>query len=256
VEGASGHDPDPHWSIGVYHRRFVRALADDSSGVRKLGPADLVVLLRSAIRRELKGRVEAAVDVPVDVVHRLGIERQHWHRSSIVSMPINGERVRITTAAWVPPWLDRAADFPPEELLYEDAVRRMDESVPADPLVKELIGFDRYTSDAQREATRTVLTAPAGATVLINLPTGSGKTLCGIVPALRPLPHDPTRSGVTPFVVPTVALALDLERRLRDEDDPSYRAAYRRLFGDPEARACRFCRFTSVGGTPRTERRR
>jgi hypothetical protein len=101
----------------------------------------------------------------------------------------------------------------------------MDPTLPADPMVRRLLGFESYQSHAQRQTLRTVLAAPPGATVVVNLPTGSGKTLCGIVPALLPAPDGLV--GVTPFIVPTVALGLDLERRVRRPDDPEYRAAYR-----------------------------
>ena len=58
-------------------------------------------------------------------------------------------------------------------------------------------------------------TAPEGATVVVDLPTGSGKTVCGLLLALRPLTDAPDLIGVTPFVVPTVALAVPWLTELR-----------------------------------------
>jgi superfamily II DNA or RNA helicase len=220
-------DPAPGSRSGAYHRRLVGALVQDAAGRQRLGAADFVILLRAALQRELRNGVQAALDVGLDVVQRLGIEDHHWSRASLVALPIRADRVRIIARDWQPAWLPGVRDCPPEGILYDDTPRRTDDAVAADPLVTELVGFSTYNSDAQREAVRTVLTAPPGATVIVNLPTGSGKSLCGILPALRQLPTDPARSGVTPFVVPTVALSLDLERRLRHENDPSYRSAYR-----------------------------
>ena len=73
-------------------------------------------------------------------------------------------------------------------------------------------GFFRarnYRCAGQREAVRGVLTAPGGSTLVVNLPTGSGKSLCAYVPALT----DP--SGLSVVVVPTTALALDQEAQER-----------------------------------------
>ena len=49
---------------------------------------------------------------------------------------------------------------------------------------------------------------PAGDTLHVVLPTGTGKSLVGIAPGLL------ARTGVTVVVVPTIALALDQERQL------------------------------------------
>src|SRR2546425_10455306 len=86
-------DPAPGSISGAYHRRFVRALAQDSAGLQALGPADFVTLLRSAIRRELRSGVEVALDVSLDVVRRLRIEQPHWRRASLVALPIRTGRV-------------------------------------------------------------------------------------------------------------------------------------------------------------------
>jgi hypothetical protein len=109
-------------------------------------------------------------------------------------------------------------------------------------MVTRLLGFETYQSETQRQALRTVLAAPPGGTVVIDLPTGSGKTLCGLLPALLPGPDG--LPGVTPFIVPTVALALDLERRARRQDEPDYRAAYR----PEEGESARLVRLRSERG--------
>jgi len=89
------------------------------------------------------------------------------------------------------------------------ALRRNYDPVPGDPFLK-LVGLQKYRSAAQREAIRAVLTAPKNSTLVINLPTGSGKSLCAQLPALM----QSRTPGVSVVVVPTTALALDQERAL------------------------------------------
>ena len=80
---------------------------------------------------------------------------------------------------------------------------------PGDPFWRHTVGHDSYRSPAQRAAARTVALAPEGSTVVVSLPTGRGKTDVAWSRALlRP-------TGVTVVVVPTVVLALDMERRTR-----------------------------------------
>jgi superfamily II DNA/RNA helicase len=64
--------------------------------------------------------------------------------------------------------------------------------------------YQSYRSLGQRAAVRSVLEAPDGATLVVNLPTGAGKSLCGHLPVAL----DEGKRGLTVVVVPTVALAL------------------------------------------------
>jgi superfamily II DNA helicase RecQ len=87
--------------------------------------------------------------------------------------------------------------------------RREAHPVDADPVVTLRTGFQTYTGDGQRQAVRASFFLPAGGTIVVQLPTGAGKTLAFQLPALV---HG--RSGALVFVVtPTVALARDQEAR-------------------------------------------
>ncbi|MBO3752585.1 DEAD/DEAH box helicase [Streptosporangiaceae bacterium NEAU-GS5] len=92
--------------------------------------------------------------------------------------------------------------------------RRMFQSsaVPADPFWAATLGHDSYLSLGQRQAARTAILAPPGTTTLVCLPTGQGKTDVVLAPILA----NDDQPGVSVVVVPTVALALDMERRFRD----------------------------------------
>lgn len=211
------------------HRRLVRTLAQHRAGI-PLGASDFVGLVRAVVRQETLGFWGAPVlELPQALVRKLGVTSNDWASSSVTATEV-GTSFRVVARPWQPLWLDGADATAPDAALYEDRPRRVDPPVPADPVVTRLLGFESYQSEAQRQALRTVLAAPPGATVIIDLPTGSGKTLCGVLPALLPGPDG--LPGVTPFIVPTVALALDLERRARRQDEPECRAAYRPEEGD------------------------
>lgn len=81
-----------------------------------------------------------------------------------------------------------------------------------DPFLREATGYDAYVCPGQREALLSALCMPAGSTLIVNLPTGGGKSLVAQAPVLL----DGPEAGLTLFVVPTNALALDLERRTRE----------------------------------------
>ncbi len=85
-------------------------------------------------------------------------------------------------------------------------------AVPADPFWRDSLGYLTYRSVAQRQAARIVAMAPAGATITAVLPTSAGKTSVILARALR----DSRYGGISVIVVPTVVLALDLERRTRE----------------------------------------
>lgn len=134
---------------------------------------------------------------------------QEWDAHALEVMPAGPDALILTAQAWHPAWLD-----PAESGVFHDAFTgkqvRTPSACPADPFVEEASGFGTYSSPGQREAVRAVFLMQAGDTLLVNLPTGSGKSLVGQAPALvRNL-----AGALTIFVVPTVALALDQERAM------------------------------------------
>lgn len=121
-------------------------------------------------------------------------------------------------------------------MAYRSDVRTETIDVPIDPFIGEKTGFSTYRSEGLRESVRGVMSSPPGSALAVSLPTGAGKTTVFLAPALWD-----SAPGLTLVVVPTVALALDLEARLR---------AMPALESASNAGA----RYAYVGGMPRAEK--
>lgn len=74
-------------------------------------------------------------------------------------------------------------------------------------------GRTTYRSRTQKSALRAVATMPHSAALMINLPTGGGKSLCFQTLALLERARDPYAFLL--LIAPTIALALDHERSLK-----------------------------------------
>lgn len=118
-------------------------------------------------------------------------------------------KIVVKITKWNPDWLPTHADSSLIAPTLRRELRRPSETCSADPFLVSL-GRKEYLSPALREAMRAVITAPAGATLLVNFPTGSGKSLLAQVPALL------SQDGLSVVVVPTTALCIDQERQLKD----------------------------------------
>jgi ATP-dependent DNA helicase RecQ len=120
----------------------------------------------------------------------------------------------INPCSWHPYWLN--LELPETEDVFADCFAelpvRKDAEVPIDPFLKGVTGYDTYLCPGQREAVRSLLFMKAGSTLIVNLPTGAGKTDV----ALAPLLVERLRLGLTLFIIPTTALALDQARRMED----------------------------------------
>ena len=120
----------------------------------------------------------------------------------------------LRTAPWHPDWLGCATNRTDDVFLPEHQAEqvRNNATLPMDPFIREVTGYTDYFCPGQREALLSALFMRPGDSLIINLPTGSGKSLVAQAPVLV-RGHN---AGLTLFVVPTNALALDLERRTRE----------------------------------------
>ncbi len=172
------------------------------------GAGDLACLIRQAIRRE---------EVVYGVAVRLTIpsvppfpSREQWLDHGCSVRVLGANAFEVEASDWNPAWLTpiwRTNDGKAAFQAVEGELLRMevDRKVPSDPALRQFFGLDFYLSPAQAETIRAVMLSPPGSVRLVVLPTGGGKSLVGLSAALL----GPSDSGLSVFVVPTIALAHD-----------------------------------------------
>lgn len=177
--------------------------------------ADEAVLVRQAIRNT--GSHVFSPDVPAPLLGPLGAAGVHLDAVG-----------RLLAEPWLPPWAGHRQAYTPKGVDAPVQSRVPKEAVLAESYLAQSFGYAHWKSQALKEACWSVHKAPAGSTVLVALPTGSGKSLCF---------HFLARysTGLTLVIVPTVALAIDqyrsamalsgmrsLEPRYFAADDPDF----------------------------------
>jgi superfamily II DNA/RNA helicase len=138
-------------------------------------------------------------------------EANEWKRHGVMPMRAGESHFILTAEPWRPTWLP-AGDRGAFSNAFSYEVVRVDGSCAADPFLADATGYDRYSCPGQREAVRACFLMKPGHTLIVNLPTGSGKSLVGQAPALV----RKAAGNLTLFVVPTVALALDQARQMSE----------------------------------------
>ncbi|MFE6739037.1 protein DpdF [Streptomyces tubercidicus] len=212
----------------------LRRLKDALEGLveRRASWRDVAALTRQILLEAQAGGNHSGLTVPLGapLPTRLQWEQLHCH-----ALPA-GRGVLVTARSWHPDVSDQkaveAAEHDFEQIHLGESLHHhlALEPCPADPFWIQALGEDyaEYKSIGQRQAARAVALAEPGSTVIACLPTGHGKTALVQAPALL----SSRRSGVTLVVVPTVVLALDMERRAqellsaRGRQSPTGRYAY------------------------------
>jgi len=190
------------WHFSSLHRHFL-ALSMTQS------PADAGALLREILR--LEGWV---CHLP-----RMGfpVSPDGWQLLSSrfgISIQPNGDSLELMAKA------RPSSDMLPEEVWSAIAIdqgdRRPRETAVSDKVLAEFFPhYAGYQSPTQKASVRALLTMPAGAAMLVTIPTGGGKSLLF---ELGPLWWRQTTADEKPtsvVVVPTVALAIAHEQTLR-----------------------------------------
>lgn len=209
VLASSSNDQVTSPTLDSFLRRVSHALQGLRSQPSLTGLPDIAGLLRQGMRRCVHVEHD---DVTLRVPRGGGWpNQQQWHTFGCNAEPAGADHFRIRPRPWTPSWLDIGAADVVDAATLEQS-RRVRRSVASDPLVVALTGHQEYVSPGQRAAVQAVFLSEPGATLIINLPTGGGKTLAFQAPALASAQH----SGLTLVVVPTVALAKDQEARFRE----------------------------------------
>ena len=192
------------------HRRAVDCVTSLGSG--RAGPGDIAVLFGALLRRETSrpttgARTHARLTLRQELGHRL---IDVGRRAGLDAVPVGASTV-ITAAPWKPNWLG----VPPLEATDAMEPRRLRPTESsADLFFRESLGYSAYSTPGQELGVRCVELSPGGSTILVSLPTGSGKSAIGLFGGLRP-----DANGTTVVVVPTISLARDQESHLREALD-------------------------------------
>jgi superfamily II DNA/RNA helicase len=207
LSGAPQEDWRAPTEPSIERLRF--ALEDSTAQASQL---DLAVLLRQALRRE-DARREYEVSPHVVVKHSRLSGFTSWKRVSIGSERIAGGW-RVTAESWRPEWLETTGPLGVDDVAASESVRRSfnGQDCEGDPFL-DVIGRTRYRSVGQRAAVRAALSTPPGATLVIALPTGEGKSMIfQLVNAVGFVGEAASNTrGVTLVIVPTVALGVNHE---------------------------------------------
>lgn len=174
----------------------------------RAGAADLASLIRFLLRKESTSSGSAAIlEVPYGQAPWPDEATWRRHGCEVLRTPRPGFAL-ISAHEWEPNWIKRNGVWPPLRDVEIGVDRRRDSErrVYADPAIAHSFRHDYYLSTSQGEAIRGVMLAAPGTVLLINLPTGGGKSLVGLSVALL---GDTASRGVTVVIVPTVALAID-----------------------------------------------
>lgn len=183
-------------------RQVLHAMATTS---RCSSEVDLVALVRQWMLRVAASNSPPWLRVPLTTPWP---SAETWERAgfdvapSSLYLDIKPRMPRLT-------WLGQQSDLFDDLFVCQKA--RASTSIPADPFFKEQLGHEVYTGPGQREAVRALMQSPPDITLIANLPTGCGKSVLAQLPPLQ------RREGfLTLVVLPTVALAIDQERRMQE----------------------------------------
>jgi Distinct helicase family with a unique C-terminal domain including a metal-binding cysteine cluster len=168
--------------------------------------SDLIVLIKQAF---LSCNLSGTEQLRVPLTEGWPTQKS-WQAFGFEVSPAGVGALLVRTQQWKPAWLDAGA---PQ--VVSDAIQRLhrrpDRRVPSDPFLESKLDTPAYLSPSQRTAVRAAFLMPRGATALIVLPTGSGKSLV----FQSPLFSSAFQSGLSVVVVPTVALAKDQDLRFQ-----------------------------------------
>lgn len=224
VAGLSAQQPIPTCLL-----RLDRALAlIDERQSGSPSRLDLAVLIRQCLRN-YDSQLEFPTATRVRVPRGSGWPTvEEWEIVGMSAVPTeNGTTVQAKP--WLPDWLPDVTSRGVDGSAASESLYRRNTPVAGDPYLSEISGHENYQSPGQQSAVRGALYAPPGSTLVVCLPTGEGKSL--VFQAIAKFGYGTTDGlpGVTLVVTPTVALALDHQRRVQEIGLSEHPTAY---FGD------------------------
>lgn len=193
---------------GIYER-VLQILIESQKQGRLLYVQDLQALIRHILcSQSMQDKNLARLCVPAN---KEWPSEQEWKTVGIRVTNSSDDSFIIVAETWKVEWLE-GGKYPIFDEVFAEVPSRKTFVCPIDPAISAVTGFTHYTSQGQREAIRSIFFAPHGSTLVINLPTGSGKSLVGYLPALL----SNKEGSFTLFIVPTIALAIDQARQIKN----------------------------------------
>jgi len=189
--------------------RLVHLLKSSQSTGRLQSIPDAMALFRHVLRRQ---SLQAGENAQLRVPSAGGWpDRLAWAQSGIRAHSEADGYILIEAWPWRADWMGES-DNPVFEDVFAEQNVRLDWQRPIDPFLGEASTFTTYVSPGQREAVRSAFLLPPGETLIVALPTGSGKSFVAQAPVLaRGL-----EGGLSLCIVPTTALVLDQARQMRE----------------------------------------
>ena len=173
---------------------------------------DFAVLLRQLLLVRRSRGLGSKIRLDKEAVQWGGVS--FWKKSLLEVAPsAQQNQIIVQPKNWNPDWLNCYENNDVDEFndVNKEQKQRKNVNTIIDPCVGEKTTYTQYTSPGQAEAVRSMMFMPEGSTLIVNLPTGSGKTLVIQTQLLL----DGPESGLTLVIVPTTALAMDQERQLK-----------------------------------------
>ena len=208
-------------SDGLYDRVRQILIAARTDSLAKALP-DLVPLLKHLLRRQ-SHRTEAPAQFRVPTAAAWPTARV-WATYGISAHSETATHALIEALPWRPEWF-RGTDVPVFEDVFAERSVRKNWAKAIDPFLGDTSGFSTFVTPGQREAVRSAFLMPPGESLIVCLPTGSGKSLVAQAPVLV----RGFEGGLSLCIVPTTALALDQARQMVRMMAPRTRPGDRRL---------------------------
>ena len=198
--------PYSEFALRDVYMRIGHILSQSSSSA--LAKYDLMPLIRQLLLQLSQFGGLGQIKVPN---HSIWPSPREWADWGVLAMHAPDGRFVLSAERWRPQW-GEASLLGVFDRAFSNSTPAMAEGAETDPCVALATGLRYYRSRGQREAVRASFFAPPGSTLIVNLPTGNGKSLVAQIDVLL----DGREGSTTVVVVPTVALAIDQERQMQE----------------------------------------
>lgn len=192
--------------------RLRRVLLGIWDGQLDLGVGDLAGLIQHVIRRQATLLGATKWKLPLGTKWP---DAALWRKSGLCVLTEGEHEIVVAVRGdWTASWLSGSEAVPPLAAALREDQRRLpsQHQLPLDSAVKIecMMSNERYMCSGQQQAVQAAMTMQPGTTLVVNLPTGSGKSLVFQSAAMLANPNE-----LTVIVMPTVALALDQEQKMQ-----------------------------------------